>query len=172
MVNLTPNPRIIVPLVNELDEIIGSGEKMDVHLKGLRHRAFSVLIFNNKGEMLIHQRALHKYHSPGLWTNACCGHPYIGEGMKTAAERRLTEEMGISCSLTYDFTFAYQAKFSNGLIENEIDHVYLGTFDDTFEVNPAEVAAYKWVNPDDVKKEILSQPENFTFWFREIMNKI
>jgi isopentenyl-diphosphate delta-isomerase len=160
---------IIIPLVNSSDEIIGSGEKIDVHLKGLLHRAFSVLIFNQKGQMLIHQRALGKYHSPGLWTNACCGHPFIGEEMKNAAERRLLEEMGISCELEYNFTFQYRSMFENGLIENEIDHVYKGIFEGNFETNPDEVADYKWQNIIDIKKDIQLKPDSFTIWFKEIM---
>lgn len=162
---------IIVPLVNASDEIIGSGEKMDVHSKGLLHRAFSVLIFDPKGQMLIHQRARHKYHSPALWTNACCGHPYVGEDMKTAAERRLKEEMGISCELTYHFTFQYRAEFSNGLIENEIDHVYKGIIDKGFEVNPNEVANYKWQPLEEIKKDMSLRPGEFTAWFHEIMKR-
>ena len=160
---------IIIPLVNQNDEIIGSGEKLDVHIKGLRHRAFSVLIYNKAGEMLIHQRALHKYHSPGLWTNACCGHPHISENMQDAATRRLQEEMGIRTDLTYNHTFEYQAKFDNGLIENEIDHVYTGKFENDFETNPEEVANHKWLLPNQIKLEIAQKPEAFTFWFKVIM---
>jgi isopentenyl-diphosphate Delta-isomerase len=171
--NTFPFPRpIIVPLVNNEDEIIGSGEKLDIHQKGLLHRAFSVLIYNKKGEMLIHQRALHKYHSPGLWTNACCGHPFVGEEMKAAAERRLAEEMGIESSLKYHFTFSYYAKFDNGLIENEIDHVYHGTCDKQFETNKDEVADHKWLLPNEIKEQIKTKPDAFTVWFREIMSYV
>lgn len=169
---IPPVSNIIVPLVNASDEIIGSGEKIDVHRKGLLHRAFSVLIFNQKGEMLLHQRASQKYHSPGLWTNACCGHPYLNEEMKAAAQRRLKEEMGISCDLTYTFTFQYKAAFENDLIENEIDHVYSGIFNGSFEVNPDEVANYKWISKEEIKSKIASKPEEFTVWFKEIMKTI
>lgn len=163
---------IIIPLVNEFDEIIGSGEKMDVHVKGLLHRAFSVIIFNSQGEMLLHQRAFEKYHSPGLWTNACCGHPYIGEEMEVASKRRLFEEMGIDCELSYQFTFRYKADFDNGLTEHEIDHVYKGVFDKKFTANPSEVAAYKWLAIEDIKACIENEPESYTYWFKVLMRHL
>ncbi|MGR3811609.1 isopentenyl-diphosphate Delta-isomerase [Jiulongibacter sp. NS-SX5] len=172
MENLPAKTNIIITLVNEQDEITGYEEKIKVHLDGLLHRAFSILVFNDAGEMLIHQRALHKYHSPGLWTNACCGHPNKGEANYDAAYRRLGEEMGFQCDLDYKFTFHYKATFSNGLTENEIDHVYFATYNDSFEVNPEEVADYRWVKTEEIAKEIEEKPENFTVWFKEIMNRL
>ncbi len=160
---------IYIPLVDDNDTIIGHEEKLVVHKKGLLHRAFSILVYNGLGELLIHQRALGKYHSPGLWTNTCCGHPNEGENMKDAVLRRLQEEMGFDCDLTYSFTFRYTAGFNNGLIENEIDHVYVGNFDGNFTVNPEEVADYKWINKIDLQKEIFEKPEKFTVWFKEIV---
>jgi isopentenyl-diphosphate delta-isomerase len=163
-------PQIInIPLVDDADNIIGHAEKLEVHLQGWLHRAFSILVFNAKNEMLIHQRAFGKYHSPGLWTNTCCGHPNEGESMEAAVHRRLQEEMGFNCALSHKFTFRYKAVFDNGLTENEIDHVYTGTFNDTFMVNPDEVAAYKWLSISEIQKLILQNPEDFTVWFREIM---
>jgi isopentenyl-diphosphate delta-isomerase len=163
-------PEIInIPLVDDEDRIIGHAEKLEVHQNGWLHRAFSILVFNDKKEVLIHQRALEKYHSPGLWTNTCCGHPNEGETMEDAVHRRLQEEMGFDCELFHKFTFRYKAVFDNGLTENEIDHVYIGTFNDTFIVNPEEVADYKWISITDIKDLILQNPANFTVWFREIM---
>ena len=161
----------MIPLVNDADEIIGFDEKLAVHQKGLLHRAFSILVFNNKKEILVHQRAFSKYHSPGLWTNTCCGHPNEGESMEAAVHRRLFEEMGFDCNLKYSFTFRYLAKFDNGLTENEIDHVYTGEYNEDFTVNPEEVADYKWLSKSKIINKIAENPESFTVWFREIMKK-
>lgn len=164
-------PQIInIPLVDDQDNITGHAEKMEVHVNGWLHRAFSILVFNDKNEILIHQRAFGKYHSPGLWTNTCCGHPNEGETMEAAVHRRLQEEMGFDCDLTHKFTFRYHALFDNGLTENEIDHVYIGTFNETFTVNPEEVADYKWISIAETKELIEKNPADFTVWFKEIMN--
>jgi isopentenyl-diphosphate Delta-isomerase len=165
-------PTIYIPLVDDYDTIIGHKEKLAVHLEGLLHRAFSILVYNSAGELLIHQRAFEKYHSPGLWTNTCCGHPNEGESMEAAVHRRLQEEMGFDTELTYSFTFRYQAEFDNGLIENEIDHVYVGTFDGHFIVNPEEVAAFKWENINEIKENAKANTEAFTYWFKEILKSI
>ncbi|HNK86555.1 MAG TPA: isopentenyl-diphosphate Delta-isomerase, partial [Flavobacteriales bacterium] len=115
-----------VTLVNERDEVIGRMEKLEAHRVGALHRAFSIFIFNREGRLLLQQRADGKYHSPGLWTNSCCGHPRPGEPTMKAAQRRLHEELGIRCELTEEFTFSYRAEFGNGLIEHELDHVFFG----------------------------------------------
>jgi isopentenyl-diphosphate delta-isomerase len=162
---------IIITLVDANDRITGYEEKLEVHIKGLLHRAFSILIFNKEGQMLTHQRALEKYHSPGLWTNACCGHPNQGEDLLKAAHRRLGEEMGFDCDLAFKFKFHYRAEFDNGLIENELDHVFIGQFDSYFVVNPLEVAEYKWLEVSDIQKEIAIKPEKYTVWFKEIMKR-
>lgn len=167
---MTQQP-IYIELVDKNDQIIGSEEKLAVHQKGLLHRAFSILIFNKNGEMLIHQRALHKYHSGGLWTNACCGHPNKGEAMAAAVHRRLQEEMGFDCPLEMKFKFHYRAEFDNGLTENEIDHVYVGEFNDDFIFNPEEVADYKWVEVGLVTDDATRNPCNYTVWFREILKQ-
>lgn len=163
---------INITLVNDEDEIIGYDEKIKVHREGKLHRAFSVLIFNKEGKMLIHQRAFGKYHSPGLWTNACCGHPNKGEEIKQAANRRLEEEMGFNCEIDYKFTFRYHAAFDNGLIEHEIDHVFFGEYNDSFVANPEEVANFKWVDVKEVKADLLKNEENYTVWFKEILERI
>ncbi len=163
---------INIALVNDSDEIIGFEEKLKVHRLGLLHRAFSVLIFNRIGEMLIHQRAFGKYHSPGLWTNTCCGHPNEGDTMLEASRRRLGEEMGFDCELEHKFTFRYHAVFNNGLTEHEIDHVFYGEYNEDFVANPEEVAAYKWMEVSEIKEDAKNNPENYTVWFKEILGRI
>jgi isopentenyl-diphosphate Delta-isomerase len=165
-------PLILIPLVDNDDQIIGHEEKLKVHQLGLLHRAFSILIYNSEGKMLIHKRALGKYHSPGLWTNTCCGHPNKDESMESATKRRLYEEMGIVCDLNYKFTFSYTASFDNGLIENEIDHVYTGKFDNDFIINQEEVCEYEWLDNEDIKERVSKNPSEFTFWFKEILKYI
>ena len=135
-------------LVNNKDEQVGTMEKMEAHRKALLHRAFSVFIFNTKGEMLLQQRAMSKYHSPGLWTNACCSHPRPGETTIAAAQRRLKEELGFVVPLQKAFDFIYTASFDNGLTENEFDHVFTGVYNGVIAPDPAEVMdfCYKPVN--------------------------
>ena len=168
-INIKP---IYITLVNEADVITGYEEKLLVHQKGLLHRAFSILIFNKDGQLLLHKRALSKYHSPGLWTNTCCGHPNQGEDLEDAIHRRLEEEMGFDCPLHFQFKFSYKAYFpENQLTEFELDHVYFGEYNESFEVNPEEVAEWRWVNVEHVKVEIAANPDQFTVWFKEIMQK-
>jgi isopentenyl-diphosphate delta-isomerase len=161
----------LIALVDSNDNIIGYGEKQQVHIDGILHRAFSILICNGKGEMLIHQRAHEKYHSPGLWTNACCSHLTEGEQMETVISERLMHEMGFSCPLKHLFTFHYRVEFDNGLVENEIDWVYLGRFDGTPSPNPSEVAGWKWVNIELLVNDIEKNPNQYTYWFRHIMQE-
>ncbi len=157
-------------LVNKNNQPIGAGEKLAVHQKGQLHRAFSVLIFNSQGKMLLQKRASHKYHSGGLWSNACCSHPRVGEELKEAVSSRLIEEIGIKCKLKEIFSFTYKVNFKNGLIENEFDYVFLGKFDGEPKINLEEAEDCCWKSLDDIKKEILLTPEKFTFWFKIIMN--
>lgn len=159
-------------LVDEADNAIGEMEKMEAHEKGLLHRAFSVVIFNSQNQMLLQQRAAVKYHSPLLWTNACCGHPRPGEETVVAATRRLIEENGFSCALKEEFVFHYRAAFDNGLTENEIDHVFIGRYDGGVPFNPAEANAVQWLPVSDIKAQIAQNPENFTVWFKILMEKI
>jgi isopentenyl-diphosphate delta-isomerase type 1 len=157
-----------VILVDENDLEIGIAEKIQAHRESLRHRAFSVFIFRNQPqrELLLQQRAAGKYHSAGLWTNTCCSHPRPGEDILLAGKRRLLEEMGIGAELTSLGWFHYIARFENGLTENEIDHVLVGTISAEEDIAPHrdEVQAYRWVNIPDLKKEILAHPECFTPW--------
>ncbi len=158
-----------VILVDENDNVVGSMDKLEAHVKGILHRAFSVLIFNSRGEMLIQKRAKDKYHSGGLWTNACCSHPMPGESMEAATKRRLREEMGIETTTTYAYKFIYRAPLDKNLIEHELDHVFVGTFDGEPEINVNEVEGWKYVSLDDLKKDVREHPENFTHWFKLIL---
>ncbi|MEK6927357.1 MAG: isopentenyl-diphosphate Delta-isomerase [Nanoarchaeota archaeon] len=160
-----------IVLVNDLDEVIGYEQKMKVHKNGLLHRAFSVLIFNLKNEMLLQKRNRSKYHSGSLWTNACCGHPKQEQVLKEAAEKRLFEEMGLNCKLNEIFNFRYYHNFSNGLTENEIDHVFIGYSDCNPSLNPIEAEDYKWISLDEVEKDISQSPEEYTYWFKIILQK-
>lgn len=163
---------IIIPLSDTAGNITGFEEKIEVHRRGLLHLAFSVLIFNAAGHLLLQRRAVEKYHSPSLWTNTCCGHPHPGEAMREAAERRLTEEMGFSCELSPWFTFHYQASFSNGLHENEIDHVFLGRYDGPVLPDPGEVSEYRWTDLEELRADAEEFPEKYTVWFREILRQM
>lgn len=158
----------MVILVNEQDEAIGLMEKMEAHEKGLLHRAFSILIFNSDGEMLLQQRALSKYHSPGLWTNACCSHPRNGETILEAANRRLSEEMGMQTELSVLTHFIYKADFDNGLTEHELDYVVKGITNENPTINPDEVNAFRWISTADLIKWVETTPTDFTVWFLEL----
>lgn len=153
-------------LVNERDEPIGEMEKMEAHHVGALHRAFSVFIFDEKGRMLLQQRAKTKYHSPGLWTNTCCSHPQPGEDTLQSATKRLKEEMGFETKLSPLFTFTYRAEFENGLIEHEFDHVFVGTYSGKVSPNPDEVMSYRFQTIEEIASELKSHPGNFTAWFR------
>lgn len=160
-----------VILVNELDEQVGLMPKMEAHEKALLHRAFSVFVFNEKGALLLQQRAANKYHSPLLWANTCCSHQRDGETSIGAGERRLQEEMGFDCELKEVFSFIYKAPFDNGLTEHELDHVMIGSYDKDPEINKEEVASFKWMTVEEVKKDMEDQPEIYTVWFQIIFEK-
>ncbi len=157
-------PHVI--LVDKNDHQIGVMEKLEAHEKGLLHRAFSVFIFNNQGQLMIHQRALSKYHSPGLWTNTCCSHQQIGETCIEAAQRRLNEEMGFDCEMEEIFQFIYRAEFSNGLVEHEYDHVFIGHYDEQPNINTDEVNAWKWICPKELDADLRANPNSYTEWFK------
>ncbi len=160
-----------VILVNDRDCAIGTMEKLEAHQKGLLHRAISVFIFDSEHRLLLQQRATHKYHSPNLWTNTCCSHPAPGETALEAAHRRLQQEMGMDVPLKFAFAFQYRAPFDNGLIEHELDHVFVGHTEHTPTPNPDEVAAYRWVDLPTIENEIQSNPEAYTAWFKLIYRK-
>jgi isopentenyl-diphosphate delta-isomerase len=161
-----------VILVDELDNAIGTMEKMEAHEKGRLHRAFSVFIFNDKGELLLQQRALTKYHSAGLWTNTCCSHPRPNESTIDAANRRLEEEMGLSCELGHKTSFIYKTNFDNGLIEHEFDHVFFGNYDQDPTLNPEEVEDFVWMDVNKIMNDIEKNPGKYTSWFKIAMKKL
>jgi isopentenyl-diphosphate Delta-isomerase len=160
-----------VVLVDREDNELGLMEKQQAHVAGLLHRAFSVFIFNSNGELMLQQRAASKYHSPTLWTNTCCSHPRENESYLEAAHRRLVEEMGFDCDLNFKFNFIYKANLDNGLTEHELDYVFVGTFDDEPNLNKEEVMAYRWVEMEDLKKDIIKNPQNYTAWFKIIFDQ-
>jgi len=161
-----------VILVNEKDEITGTAEKMEAHQRGLLHRAFSVFIFNTKGEMLLQQRAINKYHSGGLWTNACCSHPQPGEATDDAAKVRLKEEMGFETSISKIFDFVYKAEFENGLIEYEFDHVFIGEYEGKINYDKGEVMDFAYRTMDQISCSLKDNPEEYTAWFLIAFPKI
>lgn len=162
----------MVILVDQNDNPTGTMEKMEAHRKGELHRAISVMIYNSKGEMLLQKRASTKYHSGGLWTNACCSHPMPGEKTEDAARRRLKEEMGIDLQPRFSYKFIYKTDLDHNLIEHEYDHVFVGTFNGTPAINSSEVEDWKFVNTEWLKKDIRHNPDHYTHWFRLIVEQL
>lgn len=160
-----------VILVDENDNALGLMPKMEAHEKAVLHRAFSVFIFNSKNQLMLQQRALHKYHSPGLWTNTCCSHQRYGESNIEAGKRRLMEEMGFVTELEETTSFIYKAPFDNGLTEHELDHILIGYYEDAPNLNPDEVAAWKWMSLEDIKADMSVNPKIYTAWFKIIFDK-
>jgi isopentenyl-diphosphate Delta-isomerase len=152
-------------LVDERDEAVGVEEKITAHLNGALHRAFSIFIFNSVGQLLLQKRAGTKYHSKGLWSNTCCGHPRPGESIEEASRRRLKEEMGFDCEVQKVFEFIYQASLEDGLKEYEYDHVFVGRFDGSPTPNSDEVADWKWVNLTTLRLDMKARPDKYTYWF-------
>lgn len=161
-----------VVLVDEQDIVLGTMEKMEAHEKGLLHRAFSIFIFNEKGEMLLQQRAFSKYHSGGLWTNTCCSHPRENESYLQAAHRRLMEEMGFDCDLEEAFHFIYKKQLDKGLTEHELDYVFIGEYNDTITINPEEVNTYKYITKEDLLQDLQQNPYNYTEWFKICLKEV
>ena len=163
-------------LVDENDNEIGLMEKMAAHKTGRLHRAFSVFIFNSKGELLLQQRADNKYHSGGLWTNTCCSHPIDGEEINATIKKRLKEEMGMECNTSFQFSFIYKSELDNGLTEHELDHVYFGATDEEPVLNKSEAKDWKYISLEDLEKEIRKKPEDFSAWLHiclpEVMKKV
>src|SRR6266404_1505817 len=157
-------------LVNENDERVGIGEKLNIHREGLLHRAFSIFILNSHGELLLQRRALNKYHSPGLWSNTCCGHPRPGEQVMIAARRRLKAEMGLDCQLKRVGSFIYRADVGVGLVEHEFDHLLIGHSDLEPTLNLKEAIGWKRAHFATLEREVSDHPEDFTCWLRVIMD--
>jgi len=160
-----------VILVNSNNEPIGLMPKMEAHEKALLHRAFSVFVINSNNELMLQQRALQKYHSPGLWTNTCCSHQRDGEENIEAGLRRLQEEMGFETPLEYLFNFIYKAPFDNGLTEHELDHVMLGRYEGDPSINLEEVASWKWMDIDLIHADLINNPADYTVWFAIIFDR-
>lgn len=157
-------------LVNEKDVATGIGEKLKVHQDGLLHRAFSIFIFNSCGELLLQRRAHDKYHSPGLWSNTCCGHPRPGEQLLVEARRRLKVEMGLDCHLVTFDSFIYRADVGYGLVEHEFDHLLIGHSEADPVLKPEEAIEWRRVSLAVLVSEVRECPEDFTCWLRIIID--
>ena len=161
----------LVILVDETDRQIGTEEKLTVHRDGTLHRAFSVLLFNSRDELLLQRRALGKYHSGGLWSNTCCSHPRPAEDVEAAAIRRLREEMGIECKLWKAFDFVYRAEVDE-LIEHEFDHVFLGKYDGLVSPDPVEVMSHRWLTVSAVQQDLKISPGKYTPWLKMVLDGV
>jgi isopentenyl-diphosphate delta-isomerase len=161
----------MVILVDNNDNQLGLMEKIEAHEKAILHRAFSVFILNDNNELLLQKRALSKYHSPGLWTNTCCSHPRNGESIINAGLRRLKEEMGFETEISSLLSFVYKAEFDNGLTEHEFDHVLVGRYNKNPSINKSEVSDWKWTDLDFLKKDVVSNPDLYTVWFKIIFQQ-
>jgi len=161
-----------VILVDEIDNPIGVMEKMEAHRKACLHRAVSVFIMNSKGDWILQRRAFSKYHSNGLWTNTCCSHPYPNESSLAAANRRLTEEMGIDCSLKEIFSFLYMEPLDNELTEYELDHIFVGISDDFPKLNIEEVAEWKAISFSELHTDVITNPDTYSVWFRKLYKRV
>lgn len=160
-----------VVLVNQDDQILGTMEKQQAHINGLLHRAFSVFLFNNNGEMLLQKRAPEKYHSPNKWTNAVCSHPKIEETYLQGANRRLKEELGIETEIVEKFNFIYKANVGAQLWEHELDYVFVGNYNGEFNLDLNEVSEVRYISLENLDKEIAENPDNFTEWFKIILKQ-
>lgn len=163
-------PQVI--LVNEHDQVLGTMPKMEAHLRGELHRAISIFVFDTDGNWLLQKRAAHKYHSAGLWTNACCSHPYPNETTIDAAHRRLMEEMGMDCELNFAFKFLYRAELENDLIEHELDHVFIGFTNQIPLPDSEEVSEWQLMSFPDIEHDVELNPEKYTEWFKLLYKKV
>lgn len=170
--NMKSNIRNTVVLVDQYDNDIGVMDKLEAHQSGSLHRAFSIFLFNTSGQILLQQRAFEKYHGGGLWTNACCSHPQLGEDILASAQDRLLYEMGLVCDLQRIFTFTYQAKVENGLIEHELDHVFVGHVNDMPIPHPEEVEDYRWWDIKELQQDISLRNKEYTTWFKMSLPRV
>jgi isopentenyl-diphosphate delta-isomerase len=159
-----------VILVDTQDNVVGYMEKLEAHRKGVLHRAFSILIFNSKGEVLLQKRSGKKYHSGGLWTNACCSHPLPDESLPDATRKRLQHEMGIDVQPHFAYKFLYKTNLDKDLIEHEYDHVFIAKYDGAPSVNSDEVEDWKFMDVVSLRLDLQQHPEAYTEWFKLIMN--
>ncbi|MGL6260212.1 isopentenyl-diphosphate Delta-isomerase [Vibrio sp. WXL103] len=158
-----------VVLVDEQDNILGEMDKLEAHQKGVLHRAFSIFVFDNEGRMLVHQRALSKYHSAGLWTNACCSHPCKGETYLAGAHRRIQQEMGFDLTLYPVKSIIYKSKLADGLWEHELDQLFVGRYNGPMQPNPDEVSAHTYISLETLQAQMIAEPDTFTEWFKVFM---
>ncbi len=161
-----------VVLVDENDIEIGTAEKLAAHKEGRLHRAFSLFVFNSQRQLLLHKRAANKYHSGSLWTNTCCSHPRPGEDIEDAVRRKIRSEMGFECGIKKIFHFIYRVQFENGLFEHELDHVFAGTFDGVPVPNAEEVEDWKWVDLEELKKDLRANPDSYAYWLRVCIDRV
>ncbi len=161
-----------VILVDENDQEIGLKEKLSAHREGALHRAFSLFVFDSRGRLLLQKRAAEKYHSGSLWSNTCCSHPRPQEPVEEAVHRKLRLEMGFDCDVKKVFHFIYQVQFENQLVEHELDHVFIGTFDGDPVPNPDEVEDWKWVDPEELRKDLRANPEIYAYWLRVCCDRL
>lgn len=160
-------------LVDEQDNQIGEIEKLPAHENGGQlHRAFSIFVFNSRGQLLLQERAKTKYHGGGWWTNTCCSHPRVGEKIEESVHRRLVEEMGFDCELKEEFSFIYKATCTNELTEWEFDHVFIGKWDGEVKPNPEEADSFKWVSKAEILKDVKENPDKYSPWFKIALNKV
>jgi isopentenyl-diphosphate delta-isomerase len=157
-------------VVDALDREVGVKEKMQAHVEGTLHRAFSVFVFDSEKRLLLQKRASTKYHSAGLWSNTACGHPRPGETTPSAARRRLREEMGFDCELRRAFGFVYRAVFDNRLVEHEYDHVFVGSFDGVPMPEELEVEAWRWINVKQLRRDLDECPGEYSYWLNVVFN--
>jgi len=159
----------LVTLVDRDDNVVGAEEKIRAHRKGKLHRAFSVFVFDEGRRLLIQRRATGKYHSGGLWSNTCCGHPRPGESADGAAERRLTEEMGFVCDLRPAFRTIYEMNVADSMIEHELNQVFIGWFNGSPSPDTREVEACRWMDLAELRDSIAASPERYTPWLRLLL---
>lgn len=161
-----------VILVDQFDNELGTMEKLEAHEKGVLHRAFSIFLFNDQGEMLLQKRASEKYHCGDLWSNTCCSHPVKDVALQTCIQAKLHQEMGISAPVEKAFDFTYRAEMANGLIEHEYDHIYVGHFNGIPSPNPAEVSEWRFASMDEIGRDLCARPERYTVWFRLLFDPL
>ncbi len=163
----------LIIAVDSFDNQLYRISKLEAHLNGgVLHRAFSIFIYNDKKAMLLQRRALHKYHSAGIWSNACCSHPRWEEDINSAVHRRLKEEMGFDCEMKEIFTFIYKAELENSITEHELDHVFIGRYNGEIEASKEEVEQWKWIEYNQLTKEMAEKPERFSVWFTIALPKV
>lgn len=161
-----------VVLVDKDNNPIGQMDKLQAHMEGKLHRAFSIFIFNDQNELLLQQRASHKYHGANLWSNTCCSHPQWGDDLMESAQERLGYEMGMHCALKWIYNFIYNERVENNLIEHELDAIFIGHSNENPKINPEEVSDFKWISMDNLLRDMKANPDNYTIWFKQVLPEL